>query len=87
MPLPHTLIYITIYPMRQFLAQSASNELKASLVLPEDGMPAVRTIVRLIQAGVHHERQAAAQRTHAEEDETAPEVGRITALLIHDCRN
>lgn len=45
-------------------------------------MSAIRTVVRFIKAGVHEEGEAAAEGTHAEEEESTPQIGRVTAFLI-----
>jgi hypothetical protein len=52
-------------------------------MLPEDGVSAVGTVVRLIEAGVHQEGHAAADGSHAAADKGAPEEGRVAALLVH----
>jgi hypothetical protein len=62
--------------------KSAANPLEASLVFSEHVMAAVRAVVSLIQAGVHQEGHAATERGHAAEEEAAPKVGRVAALLV-----
>lgn len=47
-------------------------------------MAAVRAVVRLIEAGVHQEGHAAAQRTHKAEQTAAPKVGRVSAFVINN---
>lgn len=48
-------------------------------------MSAIGTVMGLIEAGVHEEGDAAAERGHAAADEGAPEEGGISRLLVYHC--
>lgn len=52
----------------------------------DDVMAAVRAVVVFVKAGVHNEGYAAAQRTHAAEQECRPHVGGVSGLLVDDGR-
>lgn len=64
---------------------SAAHELETLLVLAQDVVATVWTVVGLVQAGLHQERDAAQQRSNAAADRSAPEVGCVAGLLIHYC--
>ena len=51
---------------------SASDKLKALLMLPHNVVPTPWAVVHLIQAGVHHEWHATAQRIDEAENSKTP---------------